>query len=293
MAIYYGSNYFGSRGYVELDESVDPLGLNLLVGYYLQGAGGPISGWSQWTNDFWLGLGFCGCIIPGAGWWLVSGEATLAVAQTLVSGPQQLEGGSLVDVPDPSGGFLALGQIRVNHDQTQFYSFEITIANNSGQTVTRVFSDAIGEIFILSGDREDASDGTIDGFCVDGTCDGIMLDPPAGACTVQALHSQDVDKALGKFLAAETMLVIDCDDLADGDTMTLTAWVETERVRKRKFEPIACLELANDSTTPVNEWLTLNPGIKEYASDGSLLQGPVQSIQLQPVSNVGCVAVAP
>jgi hypothetical protein len=78
--------FFGSRGYVLVDNSfvvpdtaVDTSGniiLNwmypnptdmLLVGYYINTPSSNI-----WTNDYWLGLGFCGCIIPGAGWWLVS-----------------------------------------------------------------------------------------------------------------------------------------------------------------------------------------------------------------------------
>jgi hypothetical protein len=293
----YGPYYFGSRGYVELDESIDPLGLDLLLGYYLEGPGGPISGWSQWTNDYCLPDNNCLRFrIPGAGWWLVSADsqsATLVITTTLVSGPQQLDGGTLVDVPHPTGGTLASGQILVGHNQSQFYSFEILIANNSGQTVSRVFSGAISEIFDLSEGGEDASDGMIDEVCTDGTCDGIKLDGGDLACTVRALYPKDIDKALVDVLAAKTMLVIVCDDLVDGDTATIAVWVETEKKkREEKYKPTACLKLANDSATPVNEWLALNPGIKEYASDGNLLHGPVQSIQLQPVSVLGCKVAA-
>lgn len=88
----YGSNIFGSRGYVLVDDPtlvpnypIYPHPTNmLLVGYYLEIPGGPTAGWGQWTNDFWLGRGFCDCIIPGAGWWLVS-ESAAAVPEPATS----------------------------------------------------------------------------------------------------------------------------------------------------------------------------------------------------------------
>lgn len=77
--------FFGSRGYVVIDNSFVPPAFAypnptnmLLVGYYLSA---PNSG--TWTNDYWLGLGYCGCIIPGAGWWLVSDATPVPEPTTL------------------------------------------------------------------------------------------------------------------------------------------------------------------------------------------------------------------
>jgi hypothetical protein len=87
LVVSYGANLFGSRGYVEVLDPTKVPGYSerphpdnmLLVGYYLEGPGGPISSWSQWTNDFWQGLGHCNCIIPGAGWWLVRGAGSVDI----------------------------------------------------------------------------------------------------------------------------------------------------------------------------------------------------------------------
>ncbi len=213
------------------------------------------------------------------------------VAKTLFSGPQQQVGDQLVDVPNTNHG-----EILVNHDQAQFFAFEIVLTNNTGQAVSRVFSDAISETFDLSEDGEDADDGAIDGACVDGTCDGIMLDQFGTACSAQAFDPEDADEALGDVFEVESMLVIVCDNLADGDTATLTVWVETDDADEddlgvTRFNPVACLEIANVGGVSVNETLTLNPGVKEYdPADGSLLSGPAQAIQLVPVPTDGCIA---
>lgn len=203
----------------------------------------------------------------------------VVVVKTLLTGPQQRGGIGLVEVPNTD-----LGQILVDYDMSQFFSFEIAIINNSSAPETRVLSDTISKTFKLSAVGEDDSDGAMDGLC-DGNCDGAMLDQPADACTVHVVKPL---LGVGALLGVETLLVITCDAFAAGDTATLTVWVETKRHRGRdRFNPTTCLELADIDGTPVNEWMTLNPGGKLYASDGTLLEGPAQSIQLQPIPPAG------
>lgn len=238
----------------------------------------------------------------------VGGEprADPAVEKTLAFGPKQLEGTSLVDVPGTEPG-----QVRVAHDQAQFFAVTIDASRAEGALPgSFVLSDGLARFVALSGDGEAAADDpsggmSTSGSCNDGACDGIRVqaDPASAVCTAEAQAPGDASPELDSELTVGTIVVVklgsETEPFVAGDFCSVTLFVETVEARRRRdddddddeddrraadvFEPDAVLELLSAGDVSVNEWFTLNTGIKVYdQAEGNLLRGPVGGIALEP-----------
>lgn len=216
------------------------------------------------------------------------------VTKTLLDGPNDADGNACttLDVDgacSDTADTLVVnthddGGIWVGLEQSQHYVFEILIENNTGVTLDSVVNDVVPADFDMD---PGAEAGTFDAFdpnndvCTDLDCNGVESDNPA--CTVAL--SQPPDN--GNSPKEPEFIDISVNDLADGDSCTVTVYVMTvlnPGLGNDLFEPTSCrVKVQTVTVEEVIETFSLNEGVKVYdptTSPPERLLGPVGSLQL-------------
>ena len=240
--------------------------------------------------------------LPGNGGWLVLANNTVCgilpggfepplsnpASKVLISGPLTEDGlGGLTPFFDFDGdGLEDEGNfVLINQDFAQHYAARISVTNTgaTGALDDLLVLDSIPQGFVMDGLGEDTADGFSDGFCDDGNCDGVWIDP---ACPA-VINGPDTDPQLD-----EEFVVIEGIGLPKGATCQTTVYVATKQIpskgkkKRNRFEPISCSTVIGDSGQTVNDTIVMNAGVKVL--DGvtnDLLFGPSGSINLVAV---GC-----
>jgi len=209
-------------------------------------------------------------------------DATLPISnpatKELVSGPlKDIGNGVYEPFHDIDGdGTLDEGAfVVINQNFSQRYEVEIEITNTAGPGALDdiLIVDFVPSPFGLDVEREDLDDAALDGFCIDGVCDGVIEDP---LCPV---------------LVTGGSIVIEAGGLDPGEICKTVAYLATQKKpskgkgkAKNKFEPATCVALSSVNLNEVTDTFALNFGVKVFdVVEDVLLFGPSDSIHLKAV----------